>query len=108
MDVTTKGFPVHRWSSAFASGRPSFASLRMTDVMTDVVADVDRSQIADVVREQRLLTAGIGRLVGAQVRDGVVAVGFVDEEDAGLAGAPSAEDHLVPDGLGVEGADDAA
>ena len=45
-----------------------------------VVADVDRAEVADVVRQQRLLAARIRRLVGAEVRHGVVAVRFVDEE----------------------------
>ena len=50
--------------------------------------------------------AGVGRLVGAEVGDGVESVRFVNEKAAGFPGAPGAEDHPVPDGAGVEGADD--
>ena len=59
-------------------------------------ADVDGAEVADVVREQRLLAAGIGRLVAAEVRDRIVVVGLVDEEHARLAGLPRAVDHPVP------------
>ena len=61
-----------------------------------VVADVDRAEVADVVRKQRLLAARIRRLVRAQVRDRIVAVGLVDEEAARLARAPGAHRSSCP------------
>ncbi len=67
-----------------------------------IEADVDRAEVADVVGEERLLAAGIRRFVSAETRHGVISIGFVDEEDAGLAGAPRAEDHAIPDGARVE------
>ncbi len=67
-----------------------------------VDADVHRAEVAHVVREQGLLAARVGGLVGAEVRHRVVLVGFVNEEDAGFAGAPRAHDHLVPDVLGLQ------
>ena len=71
-----------------------------------VVPDVDAAEVADVVREQRLLAAGVGRLVLPEVRHRVVAVRLVDEEAARLAGAPRALDHAVPHHLRVELAGD--
>ena len=67
-----------------------------------VVADVDRAEVADVVRKQRLLAARIRRFVLPDVRHRVVAIRFVDEEAAGLARSPRAVDHLVPDLARVE------
>ena len=62
----------------------------------DEHAEVDRAEVADVVRQEGLLTAGIGRLVGAEVRDRIVVVGLVDEEHARLAGLPGAVDDPAP------------
>ena len=69
--------------------------------IVDVVADVDRAQIADVIRKERLLSARIGRLVGADVGNWIVAIGFVDEEASRLTSSPRAIDHLFPDFAGV-------
>ena len=71
-------------------------------------ADVDRAEVADVVRQERLLAAGIGGLVGAEVRDRIVVIGLVDEEHARLAGLPGAMDDLVPHLARLELADDLA
>src|SRR4051812_40145980 len=68
----------------------------------DVIPDVDRAEVADVVRQKRLLSARIGRLVVTDVWNGVEAVGFIDEEATGLAGAPRAVDHLVPHSACIE------
>ena len=79
----------------------------------DEQADIDRAEVADVVRQQRLLPARIGRFVAAQVRDRVVPVGAVYEENARLARFPRAvhdrAKHLAgielphdPPGTGVE------
>src|SRR5262249_13384102 len=62
----------------------------------DEQPDVDRAQVANVVGEQRLLAAGIGRLVAAQRRYRVVLVGAVDEEYARLARLPGAV-HDLPE-----------
>ena len=66
-----------------------------------IKADVNGAEVADVVGEEGLLAAGVRRFVTAEARDRVVSIGFVDEEDTGLAGAPRAEDHAVPDGARV-------
>ena len=83
MDIALQRFPIH------------LAVLHIT-------TDVDRAEVADVVRQQRLLAAGICRHVLTDVRNRIEAVGFVDEEAAGLTGAPRAVDHLVPDCARVE------
>ncbi len=67
-----------------------------------VVADVDAAEVADVVRKQRLLAAGIRRLVQAEVRHRVEAVRLVDVEAPRLARAPRAFDHAIPHHLRVE------
>src|SRR6185503_17630422 len=82
MDVRLEGGPIH------------FAVLH-------VVADVDRTQITDVVWQEWLLAARVRRLIRAEVRNRVVLVRFVDEEDARLARAPRAQDHAIPDGARV-------
>src|SRR6267143_1265664 len=68
----------------------------------DEQADVDRAEVADVIRKQRLLAAGIGRLVAAEARNRVVLVGAVDVEDAGLTRLPGTVDDLLEYVEGVE------
>src|SRR6266496_2623793 len=67
-----------------------------------VVSDVDRAEVADVVRKQRLFAAGIRRLVLPDVRHRIIAIRFINEEATRLARSPGAVDHLVPDGARVE------
>ncbi len=74
----------------------------------DEQADVDRTEVAHIVREQRLLTARIRRLVTAKVRHRVVVVGAIDVEHAGLAGLPRAVHDLLEDVAGVQLPDDLA
>ena len=74
----------------------------------DEQADVDRAEIAHVVREQRLLAAGVRGLVAPEVRHGVVVVGAIDEEHARLARLPGAVHDLLEHIAGVELADDLA
>ena len=71
-------------------------------------AEVDRAEVADVVRQQRLLAARIGGLVRPQVRHRIVVIRFVDEEDPRLAGPPGAVDDLVPNLARLELAGDLA
>ena len=77
MDVTLERVPIH-------------LSVR------DVITDVYRAQVADVVRQKGLLAAGICRFVLTDVGNRIVAIGFVDEEASRLAGPPGALDHPVP------------
>ena len=77
-DVTLERIPVHH-------------------AVDHVVTDVNRTQVADVIREQRLLAARVRRFVRTELRHRVVTVCFVDEEHARLARAPRADDHLLPD-----------
>src|SRR2546422_11137328 len=46
----------------------------------DEQSDVDRAEVADIVGKQRLLPAGIRRLVAAELRHGVVVVRPIDED----------------------------
>ena len=74
-------------------GRPQ--AIPVDPLILDKGADVDRAQIAHVVRQQGLLTARVRGLVRAHVRHRVVPVGLVDEEDARLAVPPRPVDDLV-------------
>jgi hypothetical protein len=65
-------------------------------------ADVDRAEVAHIVRQQRLLTARVGGLIPAEVRDRIVAIGLVDEEHAGLARLPCTVHDRLEDLASVE------
>jgi hypothetical protein len=69
-------------------------------------SEIDRAEVAHVIRQQRLLATGVGRLVLTEVRNGIVVVGLVDEEDARLPGFPGTMDDALPDGAGVKLAGD--
>ena len=81
-----------RWSQSIC---PSFTK----------APEVDRAEVADVVWKEGLLAAGVGGLVGAEVRHRIVVVGLVDEEHPRLARLPGAVDDLGPDLTRVQLAD---
>ena len=81
---------------------------RISDVLLYEGAEVDGAEVADVVGEEGLLAAGVGRLVAAEVGDRIVVVGLVDEEHARLAGLPRAVDDPLPHRPGLELAGDLA
>ncbi len=58
----------------------------------DERSHVDRPEVADVVRQQRLLAARIGGLVAAEAGHRVVAIRLIDEVDARLSVSPRAVD----------------
>ena len=66
------------------------------------LGQVDRAEVARLVRQQRLLTARVRRLDLAELRRRVVAVDAVDEDDAGVAGRPRHLDDEVVDLASVE------
>src|SRR5690625_41057 len=67
------------------------------EVGEDEVPNIDRAEVADVVGEEGLLTTGVRRLVAPELRDGVVLVRTVDEEDPWLTGTPGALDDHIED-----------
>ena len=62
---------------------------------------VDGTEVATLVRKERLFTAGIGRLDRPDVRRRIVAVEAVEEDDAGLAVLPRQLDDQVEHLAGV-------
>ncbi len=67
--------------------------------------EVDRTEVARLVREQRLLAAGIGALHLAELRRRVVAVDPVEENHAGVAGFPRHFHDRFEDIAGLERSD---
>src|SRR5215210_8307724 len=80
--------PLRAASLSWGQALPGFFNKR---------TQVDRAEITHIVGEQRLLTAGIGGLIGPQVRHRIVVVGPIDEEHARLAGLPGTLDDQLPD-----------
>ncbi|MNS49618.1 hypothetical protein D3C72_822310 [compost metagenome] len=76
--------------------------------LDDEALEVDRAEVAALVRDQGLLAAGVGRLVVAHPGHRAVLVHAIDEDQAGLAGAPGALHDVLEDLAGVQAADLAA
>ena len=68
----------------------------------DVRFKVDASQIAGLVGQQRLLTAGVRRLDHRVMRGGVRAVRLVNEEQTRFAVSPGRLRNLLQDLPGIE------
>ena len=65
------------------------------------LGEIDASQVAHVVRQERLLAARVRRFVGAELGDGIEGVGPVDEKRPRLTGLPCTVDDLVEDLTGI-------
>ena len=59
--------------------------------------EVDRTEVAGLVGQERLFAAGIGGPNRAQVRRRVVAVHLVDEDQARVAGLPGTFHDAIPE-----------
>src|SRR2546430_7060050 len=81
---------------------PQAVPIHITRRLVDEQPDVDRAEVADVIRKQRLLAAGIGRLVAAEMRNRIVVIGAVDVEHARLTRLPGTVDDLLEYVAGVE------
>src|SRR2546422_6638857 len=67
-----------------------------------MASEVDRPEIARLVRQERLFTARIRCLHISDVRRRLPAVVLVDEEETGLSILPGLECNLVEDFAGIE------
>ena len=79
-----------------------FQLLPVDGAVLDEPAQVDRTQVAGFVGQQRLLAAGVGGFDLADQRGRVVAVEAVEEDDARLAVLPGLLDDALEDLAGVQ------
>jgi hypothetical protein len=70
---------------------------------SDKFAQIDRAKITDIIRQEWLFPTRIGGLVLAEVRNRVVLVGPVDEEQTGFAGSMGTLNDEIEDHPGTQG-----